>query len=169
MHVYLLGVQPCLNYWAHAIDLSTTELRALDTTHSNLIKWLLGLSKFCRSTPLLQALGVQRIPAMRDHQSVNLLKRCLAGSPAASTFYRALIHNRDTDVTRTIVNKLNLVGNSIFRVWEQGDSSVFVLSRTGHFEYSPVHNSVNINGRNFILHLHGSCHMCVSMCDQHFL
>ena len=49
------------------------------------------------------------------------------------------------------------------------DSSVFVLSRTGHFEYSPVHNSVNINGRNFILHLHGSYHMCVSMCDQHFL
>ena len=32
----------------------------------------------------------------------------------------------------------------------KGDSSVFVLSRTGHFEYSPVHNSVNINGRNFI-------------------
>ena len=48
----------------------------------------------------------------------------------------------------------------------KGDSSVFVLSRTGHFEYSPVHNSVNINGRNFILHLHGSCHMCVSMCDK---
>ena len=80
MHVYSLGVQPCLNYGAHAIDLSTTELRALDTTHSNLIKWSLGLFKFCRSTPLLRALGVQRIPAMRDHQSVNLLKRCLAGS-----------------------------------------------------------------------------------------
>ena len=53
-------------------------------------------------------------------------------------------------------------------VCEWGDSSVFVLSRTGHFEYSPVHNSVIINGRNFILHLHGSCHMCVSMCDQNF-
>ena len=51
MHVYSLGVQPCLNYGAHAIDLSTTELRTLDTTHSNLIKWSLGLSKFCRSTP----------------------------------------------------------------------------------------------------------------------
>ena len=49
-----------------------------------------------------------------------------------------------------------------------GDSSVFVLSRTGHFEYSHVHNSVNINGRNFILHLPGSCHICVSMCDQIF-
>ena len=51
MHVYSLGVQTCLNYGAHAIDLSTTELRALDTTHSNLIKWSVGLSKFCLSHP----------------------------------------------------------------------------------------------------------------------
>ena len=50
-----------------------------------------------------------------------------------------------------------------------GDSSVFVLSRTGHFGYSSIHNSVNIIGRTFMLHLHGSCHICVSMCDQHFL
>ena len=49
-----------------------------------------------------------------------------------------------------------------------GDSSVFVLSRTGHFGYSSIHNSVNIIGRTFMLHLHGSCHICVSMCDQHF-
>ena len=50
-----------------------------------------------------------------------------------------------------------------------GDSSVFVLSRTGHFGYSSIHNSVNIIGRTFMLHLHGSCHICVSMCDQHFV
>ena len=49
-----------------------------------------------------------------------------------------------------------------------GDSSVFVLSRTGHFGYSSIHNSVNNIGRTFTLHLHGSCHICVSMCDQHF-
>ena len=48
---------------------------------------------------------------MRDHQSVNLLKRCLAGSSAASTFYWSLIHNRDSDVKRTLVNKPNLVNN----------------------------------------------------------
>ena len=53
---------------------------------------------------------------MRDHQSVNLLKRCLAGSSAASTFYWSLIHNRGIGVTRTLVNKLNLVDNSIYRV-----------------------------------------------------
>ena len=112
MHVYSLGVQPCLIYGAHAIDLSATELRALDTINSKLIKWTLGLSKFCRSTPLLRALSVQRIRAMRDHQSVNLLKRCLIGLSPAITFYWSLIHNRDSDVKRTLVNKLHLVNNS---------------------------------------------------------
>ena len=53
---------------------------------------------------------------MRDHQSVNLLKWCLAGSSAASSFYWSLIHNRDTAVKRTLENKLNLVDNSISRV-----------------------------------------------------
>ena len=114
MHVHSLGVQPWMpKLRVYAIDLSTTELRALDTPHLNLIKWSLALSKLCLSTPLL---GVQRIPAMRDHQSVNLLKRCLAGSSAASTFYWSLINNRDIDVKRTLVNKLNLVDNSISRI-----------------------------------------------------
>ena len=45
----------------------------------------------------------------------------------------------------------------------QGDSSVFVLSRTGHFGYSSIHNSVNIIDRTFMLHLHGSCHMCFNV------
>ena len=51
---------------------------------------------------------VQRIQATRDHQTVNLLKRCLVGSSAASTFYWSLIHNRDSDDKWTLVNKLNL-------------------------------------------------------------
>ena len=67
--------------------------------------------KFCRSTPLLRALSVERIQAMRDHLSVNLLKRCLVGSSAASTFYWSLIHNGDSDVKRTLVKKLHLVNN----------------------------------------------------------
>ena len=44
-----------------------------------------------------------------------------------------------------------------------GNSSVFVLSRTGHLGYSSIHNSVNIIGRTFMLHIHGSCHMCFNV------
>ena len=66
-------------------------------------------------------------------------------------------------VGKTIVTR----GNNAFATDEvglvKGDSSVFVLSWTGHFGYSSIHNSVNIIGRTFILHLHGSCHICVSM------
>ena len=109
--IYKKGKDPEAASSYRPVNLSVVMTKML-----NLIKWSLGLSKFCRSTPLLRALGVQRIPAMRDHQSVNLLKRCLAGSYAASTFDWSLIHNRDIDVTRTLVNKLNLVDNSISRV-----------------------------------------------------
>ena len=119
-----------------------------DTTHSYLIKWSLGLCKFCRSTPLLRALGEQRIPAMRDHQSVNLLKRCLAASSAASrpTFYWSLIHNRDTDVKRTLVYKLNLVDDSISRVVFGNTRRLFYYhANDGHCLFFLL----NMNNENF--------------------
>ena len=53
---------------------------------------------------------------MGDHQSVNLLKRCLTGSSAASRLYWSRIHNRDIDVKRTLVDELNLVDNSISHI-----------------------------------------------------
>ena len=65
---------------------------------------------------LLRALGVQRIQAMGYHQSVNLLKMCLVSSSAASTFYWSIIHNRNSDVKITLVNKLNLVNNSTYQI-----------------------------------------------------
>ena len=75
-----------------------------------------GVVQVMSNTPLLRALGTQKIPAMKDHQSVNLLKRCLTGSSAASRFYWSLIHNMDIDVKRTLVDKLNLVDNSISHI-----------------------------------------------------
>ena len=68
----------------------------------------------------------------------------------------------------THVPTCKLCMQKVASVTFMGDSSVFVLSRTGHFGYSSIHNSVNIIGRTCMLHLHGSCHICVSMCDQHF-
>ena len=65
---------------------------------------------------------------MRDHQSFNLLKRCLACSSAESTFYWSLIHNRDIDFKRTLVNKLNLVDNSISRVLFGNTRRVFMIT-----------------------------------------
>ena len=57
MHVYSIGVQPCLNYGAHTTDLSTTELRALDTTHSNLIKGRWGCLSFVDQPPFYELLS----------------------------------------------------------------------------------------------------------------
>ena len=53
-------------------------------------------------------------------------------------------------------SRLAVSGSRLLMLTLVGDSSVFVLSRTGHFGYSSIHNSVNIIGRTFMLHLHGS-------------
>ena len=62
---------------------------------------------------------------MIDHQSVNLLKRCLVDSSAASTFYWSLINNRDSDVNITLVNKLNLVNNSTSQILSKNSRRLF--------------------------------------------
>ena len=76
IHVYSLGVQPCLNYGAHAIHLSSTELRALDMTNSNLIYISLSLSlSLSRSL----ALSLSRSLALSLSRSLALsLSRSLA-------------------------------------------------------------------------------------------
>ena len=62
---------------------------------------------------------------MRDYQSVNLLKRCLVGSSAASTFYWSLIHSRDSDAKRTLVNKLHLVNTSTSHIVSKNSRRLF--------------------------------------------
>ena len=72
--------------------------------------------------PLLRALGVQRIKTMRDHQSVNLLKRCLAGSSAASTFCSHLL---------TFVDLIPVRGRSPWLLSSMFLGSVRALGRPG--------------------------------------
>ena len=62
---------------------------------------------------------------MRDDQSVNLLKKCLVGSSAASTFYWSLIHNGDSDAKRTLVNKLNLLDTSTSHIVSKNSRKLF--------------------------------------------
>ena len=86
---------------------------------------------------------------MKDHQSINLLKRCLAGSSAASTFYWSLIHNRDSDVKRTLVNKLNLVDNSISHIVSKNTRRLFYDNDNDGLSDSVRFLLHNMNNNNF--------------------
>ena len=86
---------------------------------------------------------------MRDHQSVNLLKRCLAGSSVESKFYWSLIHNRDSDFKRTLVNKLNLFDNSISHIVSENTRRLFYDNGNDGLSDSVRFLLHNMNNDNF--------------------
>ena len=52
---------PALTYGVHCIKLSSTQLSALETTQGNMVKYSLGISKWSRSTNVLNALAIPKI------------------------------------------------------------------------------------------------------------
>ena len=75
----------------------------------NLIKRHLGLSKWCHSSSLLQAVGI--LPLSVDIiQTMDLLKKCVITNSLARSFYSGLLCSCDT--SNTIVSKCRKFSNS---------------------------------------------------------
>ena len=64
----------------------------LEKVQSKLVKVSLGLHKFCRSSPLLSALGVDKIETTVDKSSLALLKQIVDNCSGARHFYIHLLH-----------------------------------------------------------------------------
>ena len=60
-HVYLLAILPIMTYAARALHLTRTDIKTMESTHGNIIKSSLGLSKYSRTSPLIASLNVQRV------------------------------------------------------------------------------------------------------------
>ena len=123
-HVYMLAILPIMTYAAHALHLTRTYIKTMESAHGNIIKSSLGLSKYSRTSPLIASLNVQRVESVINNQTINLLRRCLMGDSLASQLYwtlykqgelddktllgRAshLIHNNELTFTKTIFNDI---------------------------------------------------------------
>ena len=70
-HVYLLAILPIMTYATH---LTRTDIKTMESTHGNIIKSSLGLSKYSRTSPLIASLNVQRVESVINNQTINLLR-----------------------------------------------------------------------------------------------
>ena len=96
-HVYLLAILPIMTYAAHALRLMRTDIKTMKSTHGNIIKSSLGLSKYSRTSPLMTSLNVQRVESVINNQTINLLRRCLMGDSLASQIYWTLYKQDELD------------------------------------------------------------------------
>ena len=92
-HIYNLAIKPVLTYGCAAFGLSDKHVTELEKLRGSLIKTALGLSKFCRNTSLMRAMGISSVKQTIDMQYLSTLKNCITGSLKAKTFYLYLIHN----------------------------------------------------------------------------
>ena len=74
--------QPVLSYGSDCINLSSTDIKTMETSQRKIIKQSLGLSKYSRKTNLLQAQNINKVnhniihitPCGIDCSVLNLLK-----------------------------------------------------------------------------------------------
>ena len=103
-HVYLLAILPIMTYAAHALHLTRTDIKTMESTHGNIIKSTYGLSKYSRTSPLIASLDIQRVESVINNQTINLLRRCLMGDSLASQLYWTLYKQGELD-DKTLIGR----------------------------------------------------------------
>ena len=101
---YLLAILPIMTYAAHAVHLTRTDIKTMESTHGNIIKSSLGLSKYSRTSPLIASLDIQRVESVINNQTINLLRRCLMGDSLAAQFYWTLYKQGELD-DKTLIGR----------------------------------------------------------------
>ena len=86
-YLWKTAIQPILTYANECQPLRLHELLEMDKLQAKLVKSSLGLSKYLRSSPLLNALNISTILRTCEKNAMNLLKSILYGSSSCKDFY----------------------------------------------------------------------------------
>jgi hypothetical protein len=93
-HIYSTAVRPVLLYGLECVYQTKSIMHEVETVQSKLLKAALGLKRYCRSTPLLQALKIQHIYKSVEIQELVLFRSMLLSSSRSYQFYRFLLSQK---------------------------------------------------------------------------
>ena len=82
--------QPVLLYGSDCINLSSTDIKTMDTSQGKIIKQSLGLSKHSRNTNLLQALNINKVSHTINHSTLSLWNRLFCVESPTQTLWSYL-------------------------------------------------------------------------------
>ena len=112
-HIYKVGIQPILTYGCSAVNIDHKSVKCMDRVQGMLIKTALGLSKNRKNSPLLAALGIEKIEQLIKRQQLSLLRNSLISNSKARTFYIGLMrthHKGNKDVS--LLSRCKTICNS---------------------------------------------------------
>ena len=100
-HLWRIALQPILTYAMDCLPLCGIHIRTTEMLQAKLVKASLGLSKYLRTTPLLNAMSIHKIESQRDAHSVQLFKSIMLNDSRSKDFYMHLL-------------RINFQGNTLY-------------------------------------------------------
>ena len=88
------SMQPILFYANDCVNMSKVDLLKMEKLQAKLIKASLGLSKYMRTTPLIQALDIKSLCTLSTISSLKLYRNVMLNKSRSVKFYSHLMTNK---------------------------------------------------------------------------
>lgn len=91
IHIFNTAIRPVLLYGLQSIYQNNASVIEIEKLQAKLLKAVLGLKVFCRNTPLLDAMRVQRIGMSNELQELLLFRSMILSNSRTQYFYNFLL------------------------------------------------------------------------------
>ena len=81
------AIRPVLLYGSSSVHINKESMLKMEKLQNKLLETSIGVPKFCKSCPILQALNICKIESIIDRNSLELTRSMLSSSPRARPFY----------------------------------------------------------------------------------
>ena len=106
-------LQPVLTYGIQSIPFRKSDLTEMDKLQAKLIKSTLGLSKYARTTPLINAMNISKITKLKDIYSLDLMKQMFLSESRAKQFYCDIMNKNAYDNQyNNLVSRTRMICNA---------------------------------------------------------
>ena len=86
-YVWSTAIRPVLTNGLNTVNVDKTRLKELGSIQGKLVKSMVSLHKYCRSTPLLKAMKIPSVESLLDVSNIELLRHVLTNDSRARSFY----------------------------------------------------------------------------------
>ncbi len=105
-------IQPILLYGTQSLLINKTDITQIDNSQAKLLKSAIGLHKYYRNSPLLNAMNANKIPKLRDIYTLDLLRNAMFSQSQATTFYNFIINSGSYNNPCNLVSRVNTICHS---------------------------------------------------------
>ena len=90
-HIYNTAIRPVLTYGLECVFQGSTVMGQVEATQSKFLKASLGIKLNCRTSPLLQALNVDKVMSSVEIRKLSLFKSMFFSSSRTNVLYKYLL------------------------------------------------------------------------------